>query len=187
MNSLEHHLLIAMPSLQDPFFARTVTYLCEHNDEGAMGLIINQPVDITLDALLRKMSVKGKDFELPQGLENLVLMGGPVNPERGFVLHTAIEGLDQSHPLPDDLMITTSRDVLGTFGGERQPNQSLVALGYAGWSAGQLEQELADNAWLTIPAELDLMFDIPLDQRWQEATRRLGIDVWQLSSDVGHS
>ncbi|GAA4871299.1 YqgE/AlgH family protein [Ferrimonas pelagia] len=187
MHSLQHHLLIAMPSLQDPFFARSVTYLCNHDEQGAMGLIINQPVDVTLDELLRKMALKGADFVLPSGLANRVLMGGPVTPERGFVLHSALPGLGQSLALPDGLMITTSRDVLDTFGGEQQPARSLVALGYAGWDAGQLEQELATNSWLTIPAEHDLLFDIPHEQRWEEATRRLGVNVWQISNDVGHS
>ncbi|GAA5190180.1 YqgE/AlgH family protein [Ferrimonas gelatinilytica] len=187
MKSLEHHLLIAMPSLKDPYFTRSVTYLCEHSDEGAMGLIINRPVDVTLDDLLRQMSVKESDFVLPPGVANQVLMGGPIKPDRGFVLHSAMEGLSSSHPLPEGLMLTTSKDVLATLGSDRAPRHALVALGYAGWDAGQLEQELAENAWLTIPADPDLLFNVPHDQRWELATRRLGVDVWQISSDVGHS
>ncbi|MBY5992638.1 YqgE/AlgH family protein [Ferrimonas balearica] len=187
MNSLHNHLLIAMPSLQDPFFKRSVTYLCEHNDEGAMGLVINQPIDMDLDDLLRQMKIKQDDFVLPAGLRNRVVVGGPVTPERGFVLHSPVRGLASSQSLTTDLMITTSKDVLATIGSQQAPSRYLVALGYAGWSAGQLEEELASNSWLTIPADLDLLFDVPLEERWSEATRRLGIDVWQLSSDVGHS
>ncbi|QIZ77158.1 YqgE/AlgH family protein [Ferrimonas lipolytica] len=187
MQSLDHHLLIAMPSLEDPYFNRSVTYLCEHNEEGAMGLIINQPVDISLSQLLVTTGLKQEPYSLPPGLSDQVMLGGPVATDRGFVLHSAIAGLEQSHQLADDLMLTSSRDILNLIGSETPPEHYLVALGYAGWTAGQLEQEIADNSWITIPAEPELIFDIPHEQLWQQATARLGIDVWQLSSDVGHS
>ncbi|ADN77132.1 protein of unknown function DUF179 [Ferrimonas balearica DSM 9799] len=187
MENLSHHLLIAMPSLKDPFFQRTVTYLCKHDEEGAMGLVINQPIELELDDLLRQMKVKEDDFVLPTGLRNQVLVGGPVTPERGFVLHSPLDGMASSQALTPELMITTSKDILSTIGSDAAPNQYLVALGYAGWDAGQLEQELAKNSWLTIPADLDLLFDVPVEERWSEATRRLGIDIWQLSSEVGHA
>ncbi|MBY6186356.1 YqgE/AlgH family protein [Marinobacter hydrocarbonoclasticus] len=187
MENLSNHLLIAMPSLKDPFFQRSVTYLCKHDEEGAMGLVINQPIELGLDDLLRQMKIQDSDFVLPAGLCNRVMVGGPVLPDRGFVLHSPLHGMASSQPLTSDLMITTSKDILKTLGSQAGPEQYLVALGYAGWDAGQLEQELAKNSWLTIPAELDLLFDVPLEERWSEATRRLGIDIWQISSEVGHS
>ncbi|WP_298441228.1 YqgE/AlgH family protein [uncultured Ferrimonas sp.] len=187
MQRFEHHLLIAMPSLQDPYFNRSVTYICEHNDDGAMGLIINQPVDISLEQLLVTLALKPEGFTVPTGSNNQVMMGGPVNSERGFVLHSPIAGLANSHQFSEEIMLTSSRDVLDLLGSERQPQQYLVALGYAGWAAGQLEQEIADNSWLTIPAESELIFNVAPEQLWQQATARLGIDVWQLSNDVGHA
>jgi len=187
MSSLKGHLLIAMPSLEDPFFSRSVTYLCEHNQEGAMGLMLNHPVKLTLAELLTQVeSIKRESYDQPE-LTQAVLSGGPVNPERGFVLHTKQPGWSASQELDNDLMVTTSKDVLEVLGTQAAPSKYLVALGYAGWSAGQLEQELANNSWLTIPADESLIFDTPVEQLWEEATRRLGIDIWQISPDAGHA
>lgn len=184
MESLENHLLIAMPSLKDPFFQKTVTYICEHNDDGAMGLIINVPVNITLNELLQQF--REQDIELPN-LEQMVLAGGPVSPDRGFVLHSPQPGWSSSLALSSEIMITTSKDILMALGTEKEPENYVVTLGYAGWGAGQLENEILQNSWLTIPADKELLFETPYDQRWQKATERLGIDLAHLSSDVGHA
>ncbi|MBM7454327.1 putative transcriptional regulator [Oceanisphaera litoralis] len=184
MDSLQHHFLIAMPSLKDPFFAGSVTYICEHNDEGAMGLVINIPIDMPLHELLHQLKMAPDD---ESELDKPVLQGGPVAADRGFVLHSPVEGFSSSQLLTDNLMITTSPDVLETLGTEQAPEHYLVALGYAGWTPGQLEQELTENSWLTIPADTTLIFDTPLAQRWHQAIARLGIDARHLSSQVGHA
>lgn len=184
MESLENHLLIAMPTLKDPFFNKTVTYICEHNDEGAMGLIINVPVNITLNELL--LQFREEDDEL-NSLEQMVLSGGPVAPDRGFVLHSPQRGWSSSLALSSEIMITTSKDILMALGTERAPENFVVTLGYAGWSSGQLEQEISENSWLTTPADAEILFETPYEQRWQKATERLGIDLAHLSSDVGHA
>ncbi|CUS48277.1 MAG: putative transcriptional regulator [Idiomarinaceae bacterium HL-53] len=183
--SFQNHFLIAMPGLDDPFFHRSVTYVCEHNDDGAMGLIVNQPVELTLDKLLEQIEI-----EVPKGgrLDSKhVYAGGPVATDRGFVIHSPQKGWKSSLQLSDDIMVTTSKDILAAFGSEQAPAHYLLMLGYAGWEAGQLEQEIADNSWLTIPADSDLLFKTPSNERWEKATSKLGIDIWQLSSQAGHA
>jgi putative transcriptional regulator len=184
MESLENQLLIAMPSLADPFFSKTVTYICEHNDHGAMGLIINLPVDITLNELLNQIDQHKPYADI---LEQRVLSGGPVAPNRGFVLHSPQSGWSSSLALSNEVMITTSKDILMSLGTDAAPMRYLVTLGYAGWSAGQLEQELAENSWLTIAADSEILFNTPAEQRWHKATKKLGIDLMHLSNDVGHA
>lgn len=184
MESLENHLLIAMPAMGDPFFNKTVTYVCEHNDEGAMGLIINLPVNITLNELLSQLD---EEKEQVPSLEQLVLTGGPVAPQRGFVLHSPQNCWNSSLALSNDVMITTSKDILLALGTEEQPDNFVVTLGYAGWGPGQLEQEIIENSWLTIPADNQILFNTPIEQRWQKATEKLGIDLAHLSSDIGHA
>ena len=184
MNSFENQLLIAMPSLDDSYFNKTVTYICEHNDEGAMGLIINLPINVTLNELLLQID-EGK-IEVPE-LDQQVLTGGPVSQDRGFVLHSTQSGWTSSLALSDDVMITTSKDILMALGTENAPKQFMVTLGYAGWGPGQLEAELKANSWLTIDADSDILFNTPIEQRWQKATEKLGIDIAHLSSDVGHA
>lgn len=184
MDSLQNNFLIAMPSLKDPFFERSVTYICEHNEEGAMGLVINQPLDISLAGLLKQVDVAVNN----SSLENIqVFAGGPVGTDRGFVLHSPQEGWRSSLQLSDEVMVTTSKDILDSLGSDRAPSRYLLALGFAGWEAGQLEEELAENSWLTIPADTDVLFNTPISERWEKATAKLGIDVWQLSSDVGRA
>lgn len=173
-----------MPSMGDTYFDKTVTYICEHNDEGAMGLIINLPVNVTLNELLTQIDAE-KDGE--PSLEQLVLTGGPVSPQRGFVLHSPQEGWNSSLALSNEVMITTSKDILMALGTEDAPNQFMVTLGYAGWGPGQLEQEIIDNSWLTTPADKEILFDTPIEQRWKKATEKLGIDLAHLSTDVGHA
>ncbi|WP_372871063.1 YqgE/AlgH family protein [Shewanella sp.] len=187
MDSLKNHLLIAMPSLNDGFFDRSVIYLCEHDAKGAMGLIINRPVGMSVRDLLAQLELLPDEGILLSEARDQVLVGGPVNPERGFVLHSTQSGWTNSSPLTDELMLTTSRDILSSLGTDKAPQDFVVALGYAGWSAGQLEQELADNSWLTIPASDDILFALPHEDRWQQASKALGFELWQVSSQTGHA
>ena len=207
MDSLENQFLIAMPSLDDDYFNKTVTYICEHNDEGAMGLIINMPVNITLFDLLKKIEENNnkqsneekttltqvntpaseENMSLNISLAQLVLSGGPISQNRGFVLHRTQSGWNSSLALNDDIMITTSKDILLALGTEKAPEQFVVTLGYAGWGPGQLETELQANSWLTIDADKDILFNTPIEQRWKKATEKLGIDIAHLSSDIGHA
>lgn len=185
MESLENQLLIAMPSLNDPYFNKTVTYICEHNDEGAMGLIINLPIELTLNELLAQLE-EDLEQESPE-LAQRVLNGGPVSTDRGFVLHKPQSGWSSSLALSEDVMITTSKDILLSLGSDKAPDKYMVTLGYAGWGPGQLEQEIQANSWLTTPADEEILFDTPIEMRWQKATEKLGIDLAHLSSDVGHA
>jgi putative transcriptional regulator len=216
MDSLENQFLIAMPSLGNDYFNKTVTYICEHNDEGAMGLIINMPVNITLHDLLKQIeendneqasenktapklekspeensasekAVPEENIFLESSLEQLVLSGGPISQNRGFVLHRTQPGWKSSLALNDEIMITTSKDILLALGTNKAPEQFVVTLGYAGWGPGQLETELQANSWLTIDADNDILFNTPIEQRWQKATEKLGIDIAHLSLDIGHA
>lgn len=176
-----------MPSLKDPYFHRSVTYLCEHNDQGAMGLVINQPAQMTVNELLKQIDTIEVKPDILSTLEGIVYTGGPVSPERGFVLHTPQRGWSSSMKLSDSLMVTTSRDILESLGTLEAPDNYLVTLGYAGWSAGQLEDELAQNSWLTVPADDNLIFEVPVEKRWEAALARLGIHSWDISPDIGHA
>lgn len=192
MDSLQDHFLIAMPSMKDGIFERSVVYICEHNNEGAMGIIINLPVNISINELLLQTVDADLDdtiapVEPKIVIHDPVFKGGPVAEERGFVLHTASPGFSSSLQINDDLMITSSLDVLATLGTNKQPDNYIVALGYSGWTKGQLEQEIADNSWLTINADENILFNVPVHQRWEQAVQKIGIDVSQLSSQVGHS
>ncbi|MDB2387006.1 YqgE/AlgH family protein [Shewanella sp.] len=185
MDSLKNHFIIAMPSLNDTFFERSLLYICDHDEKGAMGIMINRPSGIIVDELLLQMELN----EQPQPVTSLgkdVLIGGPVNPEQGFVLHTHQNGWDHSEALSDNLMLTTSQDLLGSLGSDKAPTKFLIALGYAGWGRGQLEQEIIDNAWLSVPATTEILFDLEHAQRWQYAAESLGFDIWQLSNLAGH-
>ena len=199
MDSLENQLLIAMPALGDPYFNKTVTYICEHNEEGAMGLIINLPVNLNLKELLsqlddekEKLSKDGEEHievqnEHTDKLQQRVLSGGPVSQERGFVLHSPQSCWTSSLSLSNDIMITTSKDILLALGTAEAPTDYMVTLGYAGWGPGQLEEELKTNSWLTTPADKDILFNTPIEQRWKKATEKLGIDMAHLSPDIGHA
>jgi len=181
---LNNHFLIAMPALEDPNFFHSVTYICEHNDQGAMGLVINQPLDIALSEVLTHMSIEISDNDMNF---TPVYLGGPVQPERGFVLHEPLGHWDSMLEITDSVGITTSRDILQAINDGKGPGRSLVALGYAGWAAGQLEQELVDNTWLTCPAETAIIFDTPTEKRWAAAAASLGIDINTLSDNCGHA
>ncbi|MBO1271926.1 MAG: putative transcriptional regulator [Shewanella sp.] len=186
MDSLQNHFLIAMPSLNDTFFERSLIYICEHDAKGAMGLMVNRPIGLEVQELLAQLDLKEAPQIIPS-LENQVLIGGPVNPERGFVLHSNQPHWANSNQVSDELMLTTSRDILAALGTAKAPIHFLVVLGYAGWSRNQLEQELAENSWLTIPATKALLFDTPFEERWEKATHSLGFDAWQMSGDIGHA
>lgn len=184
VTDLTHHFLIAMPNMVDSNFERSLVYLCEHGTQGALGLVVNRPLDITLKTLLERL-------ELPLDHEPLaslpVCLGGPVQTDRGFVLHQPPGEWQASLRVEEDIALTSSRDILESVSLTGQPSRVLVCLGYAGWTAGQLEFELEQNAWLTLPASADILFDLPAEQRLPEAIRRLGFDFSQLSDEVGHA
>lgn len=181
---LNDHFLIAMPALADPNFARSVTYLCQHGEDGAMGIQINRASDYTLGEVLRHMRIEISDPELSA---RPVLFGGPVQGERGFVLHEGPQRWDSTLEVADGLLLTTSRDVLEAVAAGGGPRRMLVALGYCGWGPGQLERELLDNSWLSVPAQRGLMFEHPLEGRWQAALSLLGIDLSRLADYAGHA
>jgi len=185
VSSFENHLLIAMPTLDDPYFARSLTYICEHNDKGAMGLVINQPVGMSLKELINQADEDA--IVLQERAQDIVLAGGPVSQDRGFILHTTQIGWTSSLELTPDIMVTTSKDILSVLGNEKAPQKSIVTLGYAGWTAGQLEEEVQNNSWLLVEADLDLLFEVPIHKKWEAAVQKLGIDVWQLAPEAGHS
>jgi putative transcriptional regulator len=182
--SLSGQLLIAMPNMLDPSFAGSVVYLCEHSVKGAMGLVINRPTDLDIRSLLDKIDVSVSD-DLPDHFP--VMMGGPVAAERGFVLHTEPLEWSSSLKVNDDISLTTSRDILEAVGRGEAPSRWLITLGYAGWGEGQLEQELALNAWLTVPANHTILFDTPLEERFAGAYAMLGVDPALMSGTAGHA
>jgi putative transcriptional regulator len=184
MDSFENQLLIAMPNLDDSYFNKTVTYICEHNAEGAMGLIINLPINVTLNELL--VQINEAKEEAPE-LAQQVLTGGPVSQDRGFVLHSTQSGWNSSLALSENVMITTSKDILMALGTDEAPEKYMVTLGYAGWGPGQLEEEIKANSWLLTPADDNILFDTPIEQRWKKATEKLGINMAHLSNEIGHA
>jgi len=182
--SLTNHFIIAMPALADPNFTHTVTYICEHNEEGAMGIVINRPFGLDFGEMLDHLEITaGESVDRDQP----VMAGGPVQNEHGFVLHTPVGDWDSSLEITDKLALTASSDILGAIAQGEGPARYLIALGYAGWGAGQLEEEMAANAWLSGPANARLIFEAPVEKRWSEAAAALGVDLSLLSSDVGHA
>jgi len=182
--SLTNQFLIAMPALADPNFHGTVTYICEHNAQGAMGIVINRPLNLTLGEVLSEMKIAPQEAGIAR---NPVYMGGPVQTDRGFVLHNPAGRWDSMLWINDELGITTSKDILENIATGTGPKQLLVALGYAGWGAGQLEQELADNVWLCGPSNNKIIFDTPWQQRWEAAAALMGVDLSQISNQIGHA
>ena len=181
---LQQQMLIAMPAMADPNFSRSVTLLCQHNEEGAIGITINRQSDFTLGELLFQLNIPCDNQEISS---MIVLEGGPVSPERGFVLHTPFEGFDSSIQINDDIMVTTSRDVLSAIAAGKGPQHFLVALGYAGWGDGQLESEMRQNAWLSVPADKGILFESALQSRWEKAVGILGININDLHGVGGHA
>lgn len=182
--SLANHFLIAMPAMADPNFSRTLTYICEHNAEGALGVIVNRPIDMTLGMLLERIDIVC-DQKTPA--EAPIYFGGPVQTDRGFVLHCPAQKWQSQLRVDDDIALTSSRDVLQSIGLTGEPAKALVMLGYSGWSAGQLEWELSQNAWLTVKADPHVIFDLPPDARLDAAIHLLGVDFANLSEVAGHA
>ncbi len=176
-----NQFLVAMPGLEDENFRHSVTLLCEHSEKGALGLIVNRPTDLKLSEMLDQMGVA---HELLAG-DPIVFWGGPVQPERGFVVHRAPGGWDSTLQVDGDLYITTSRDVLGAIGRGEGPDDFLVLLGYAGWGEGQLESEVLGNSWLNTPVDKAVLFELPASDRWTAATRLLGVDISHPASRAG--
>lgn len=183
-NTLKNHFLVAMPTLIDSFFYHAVIYLCEHDEDGAMGIIINRPTRIMLSELLNHLHV---DNQADWVSRYAVLFGGPVQKDQGMVLHDGGDHWKSSVAIDDDIFLTTSSDILQQLGTEAGPKNALVSLGYAGWESAQLEQEIADNSWLVVPADRGLLFNTPAAQRWQAAAQLLGIDIHLMSAHTGHA
>ncbi len=185
---LTDHFLIAMPSMLDPIFGGTVVYICEHHAGGALGMIINRPTDMTMDVLFERLELS---LEIsPHGQpssQQPVLFGGPVQVERGFVLHAPDDSFTSSLNVSDDVALTTSRDVLEAVAEGRGPERLIVTLGCAGWSAGQLEEEILRNGWLTVRADPSIIFDTPIEERFVAAMHLLGIDPSDLAGEAGHA
>jgi putative transcriptional regulator len=181
---LDRQMLIAMPGMVDGNFAGSVTLLCQHNDAGAIGITINRLSSFTLGEIFAQLNIECGNESIRQ---LPVLEGGPVAPDRGFVLHTPREGYESSMEVGEEIMVTTSRDVLADIAAGGGPSKYLVALGYAGWGGGQLEGEMLANAWLSVSADTDIVFDLPLPSRFDEALGRLGIRLDMLHSEAGHA
>lgn len=182
-DSLRGQFLLAMPGMQDPRFKQSIAFMVEHTGEGAMAIVINSPSKVTWKAVFEQLSLE--DISL-RGDET-VLLGGPMSPEQGFVLHGAGVAFDSTLEVSDDISLTASKDILESLAAGRGPDDVLLALGYAGWGPGQLEEELADNAWLTLPAEAEILFATPWQKRWHAAAARHGIDLSGIGSQAGHA
>ncbi len=183
--NLANHFLIAMPSMLDPVFGGTVVFLCEHNAQGALGVIINKPTDMSMDVLFERIEL---DLEIvPQPGGHPVMFGGPVQVERGFVLHSPAGPYSSTMPVSDAIALTTSKDILEAAAAGKGPDKMLVSLGCAGWSAGQLEEEITRNGWLTVSADPAVVFDLPVEQRFAAAMKLLGIDPAMLAGVAGHA
>jgi putative transcriptional regulator len=182
--SLTNHLLVAMPWSSDPNFADTVTLICEHGEKGALGIVLNKPLPMKLGEVLNQMHLTPSTEAIG---DRAVLRGGPLYQDRGFVLHRPGGKWDSSHRISDQIQVTTSRDVLAAIAKGEGPKDAFIALGYAGWEAGQLEREIKENAWLTLPLDETLLFELPHEDRWQAAWRLLGVDVGRISLVPGHA
>jgi len=181
---LTHHFLIAMPNMVDPYFAKSLTYICEHNEQGALGVVVNRPIDLSLQALFERLNLQLE----PRELHDIpVYFGGPVQTDRGFVLHQPVGEWHSTLKVRDSLGLTTSKDILEAVGRGSGPAKMLVTLGYSGWAAGQLEHELGQNAWLTVEAGEQIIFDLPAEEKLPAAMELLGVDFASLSEDTGHA
>lgn len=186
--SLANHFLIAMPAMVDPNFSRTLTFICEHNADGAIGIIVNRPTEMNLAGLFDRVSIPLEDVEAGARFAALpVYFGGPVQTDRGFVLHRPAGTWQSSLTVSDRIALTSSRDILQSMGSTGEPAEVLVSLGYAGWSAGQLEWELSQNAWLTVEADAGIIFGVPAEERLPAAMQLLGVDFAKLSEVAGHA
>jgi len=180
---LNNQFIIAMPSLADPTFSHTVTFLCQHNQEGALGIVINKPTSMKLGDIFDQMNIT---VTSPTASSAPLFAGGPVQQDRGFVLHTPSGEWNASMAISDSISLTTSRDILEAIAIDQGPEHFLVALGYAGWSEGQLEKEIKENAWLNTPYGQKILFDTPINLRWNAAANQIGIDINRLTTPAGH-
>ncbi len=181
--NLTSHFLIAMPAMSDPNFSRTLTFVCEHNDRGALGIVVNRPIEVTLAALFRQVEIPLAESRLA---EQPVFFGGPVQFDHGFVLHRPLGAWKSTLPV-GEIGLTTSRDILEAMASGGGPSEQLVALGYAGWAPGQLEDEIGRNGWLTVQADLDLIFNVAPEDRYQAAMSSLGVNAANLSEEARHA
>ncbi len=182
--NLTNHFLIAMPAMADPYFAKTLTFICEHSEQGALGVVVNRPIDLTLQALFEQVDLKLHDPEL---VSLPVYFGGPVQMDRGFVLHQPIGEWQSTLRVGDEVGLTTSKDILEALGKGEGPSKVLVTLGYAGWQPGQLEHEISQNGWLTVRSRPSVIFDLPAEERYAAAMQILGVDFASLSEHAGHA
>ncbi|MES2324746.1 MAG: YqgE/AlgH family protein [Pseudomonadota bacterium] len=185
--NLANHFLIAMPSMQDPIFGGTVVYICEHNDKGVLGVVINKPTDMTMEILFERIELKLADGLHSEVVNEPIMFGGPVQDDRGFVLHSPGARYSSSLTVTDEVAFTTSIDVLEAVANGEGPQRLLVSIGYAGWSPGQLEDEIGRNGWLTVGADAHVLFDLPIEERYNAAIKLLGIDPMMLASEAGHA
>ena len=186
--SLTNHFIIAMPTLNDPNFEKSVSYICEHNDEGAMGVVINRPTDLTFADLCEQLEIEITDSDT---INYPIFEGGPVETERGFILHSPIGEWESTLSITKDIGLTMSQDIIqaiaeGYDSNNKPPEHFIITLGYAGWSEDQIEDEISENVWLNVPAGNDILFNTPIEQRWTAAAESLGINLQQLSTDIGH-
>ncbi len=186
--NLTDHFLIAMPSMIDPIFGGSVVYICEHTEQGALGVIINKATDLSAEILFERLELK---LEITTGTQasggRPVMFGGPVQIERGFILHTLPNEYSSTLKVSGEIALTTSKDILEAVAEGNSPEKMLIALGSAGWSPGQLEAEIARNGWLTVKAEPELLFDVPVPERFSAAMKLLGFDVSMLAGEAGHA
>jgi len=182
-SNLRNHFLIAMPVLDDTNFAHSVTLICEHSEEGAMGIVINNQLNLNMAEIFEQMDLPASE----QAKSRAVLAGGPVQLERGFVLHRTGKAWNSTLTISKDISLTVSKDIIAAIASDQAPPEAVVALGYAGWGAGQLEEEIAENTWLTLEADSDIIFETPCDQRWSKAALLLGVDLNLISGTAGHA
>lgn len=182
--NLTHHFLIAMPAMQEGVFAGTLTYICEHNENGALGIVVNRPISLTLGEMFDQINIV---LDQPEFAKMPVHFGGPVQTERGFVLHDMPGNWESTLRINDKMALTTSKDILEAIGEGRGPRNVIVTLGYAGWDQGQLEHEITENTWLTVPASEHILFELPPEERLAAAMSLLGVDYASLVEDAGHA
>jgi len=185
--NLTDHFLIAMPAMDDPYFSRSLIYIAEHNEQGALGIIVNRPIDMNLATLFEKIDVSFEPEESANLVKLPVFFGGPVQTDRGFVLHRPVGEWQSTLVVNQDVGLTSSRDVLQSVAREGTPREVMVTLGYSGWGAGQLEHELAQNSWLTVKADPHILFDLPYEERLPSAMEILGVDFINLAEKAGHA
>ena len=185
--NLTNHFIIAMPGLADPIFEKSVSFICQHTDDGAMGLTINRPTDIPFSELLSQLNIPLQDNTLAS---LPVYLGGPVDTGHGFILHSNETGFDnwsQTMKINDQISLSSSKDILVAIANGHGPSNFLIMLGYAGWGSGQIEREMEENSWLNVPADSEIIFNTPYEKRWESAAQSLGIDIHLISGDIGHA